>query len=133
VAWWDGIAWHPAGSGLNGEVFALCAINDGPLRGVYAGGNFTMAGGVNAARVARWDGAEWTALAVTSLIDFSDMDPVRALACGRSDDGDELYIAGEGGVYFSVLPTSYAQTIVRWDGDLFASLGVGMHAEGVGT
>ena len=29
---------------------------------LYAGGSFTMAGGVNANRIAKWDGAAWSPL-----------------------------------------------------------------------
>ena len=53
IARWDGTAWHPLGSGMNGFVDALAFGPDGSL---YAGGKFTTAGGVTANGIARWDG-----------------------------------------------------------------------------
>ncbi|HTE04577.1 MAG TPA: hypothetical protein VK824_00160 [Planctomycetota bacterium] len=55
IAHWDGQAWHPLGSGLNGNVRAL-AVLDGEL---YAGGFFTQAGGQSARGIARWNGSSW--------------------------------------------------------------------------
>lgn len=51
IARWDGSAWSPLGSGISGFIYAL-AIYDGNL---YAGGNFSTAGGVPADNIARWD------------------------------------------------------------------------------
>jgi hypothetical protein len=55
IAAWDGVAWHPLGSGMNGSVEAL-TVHEGQL---IAGGEFTTAGGVAANYIARWDGTEW--------------------------------------------------------------------------
>ena len=55
-----GPGWQPMGSGMNGAVRALAAGPDG--RSIYAGGDFTTAGGVTANYVARWDGTAWQAL-----------------------------------------------------------------------
>src|SRR5689334_10527566 len=38
IARWDGIAWHPLGSGVNGKVWAMIVFN-GKL---YVGGEFTQ-------------------------------------------------------------------------------------------
>ena len=63
VAQWDGAAWHPLGTGVNGdeypEVRALALAPDGAL---YVGGDFSEAGGAPAEGVARWDGETWTPL-----------------------------------------------------------------------
>jgi hypothetical protein len=56
IARWDGVQWHPVGSGMNGSVSVLAVGPDGSL---YAGGAFTTVGGVAANRIARWDGALW--------------------------------------------------------------------------
>lgn len=58
IAYWDGIAWHPLDSGIDGRVSSL-TVHQGEL---IAGGSFTIAGGVPARCIARWDGAEWHAL-----------------------------------------------------------------------
>ena len=52
IARWNGSAWQPFGSGLNGTVRALAVGADGSL---YVGGEFTDAGGIAAAdRVVKW-------------------------------------------------------------------------------
>jgi hypothetical protein len=50
---------------LNGAVYALNTSNPGVL---YAGGNFTSAGGnAKAQRIARWNGSTWSALGSTPI------------------------------------------------------------------
>ena len=58
IAAWDGSAWQPLGSGMDGDVFALAGYN-GEL---IAGGYFTTAGGASANNIARWDGSVWQPL-----------------------------------------------------------------------
>jgi hypothetical protein len=63
---WNGSAWLQVGGGVSGgsgiypPVWALAVFDDdgpGPhLPGLYAGGDFTTAGGVSASRIAKWDG-----------------------------------------------------------------------------
>jgi hypothetical protein len=59
VAQWDGERWSALDSGTNGTVHSLAADGSG---GLYAGGVFSMAGGVQANYVARWDGTKWNSL-----------------------------------------------------------------------
>ncbi len=48
------------GTGLNGGCWQLAVAPNGDL---YAGGEFTFAGGVaNTAKIAKWDGTVWIAL-----------------------------------------------------------------------
>jgi hypothetical protein len=62
---WNGSSWSPLGSGMGGDynypfvyVSAL-AVSGSDL---YAGGNFTTAGGKPANRIAKWNGSSWSAL-----------------------------------------------------------------------
>ena len=50
IAKWDGISWTPVGTGMNAEVYALAVFDDGLGGGpaLYAGGDFSTAGGVGA-------------------------------------------------------------------------------------
>src|SRR6056297_4343088 len=49
-------------AGVDGEVYATFTWDDGDGPAVYIGGEFTLAGSVNASNVASWDGERWTAL-----------------------------------------------------------------------
>jgi hypothetical protein len=57
IATWDGSKWDSLGSGLNNSIRSLTVdtVNDV----LYAGGGFTMAGGVPVHFVAKWDGTKW--------------------------------------------------------------------------
>jgi hypothetical protein len=58
IAKWDGSAWNPVGTGVEGHLYAL--EYDGT--NLYAAGQFSSAGGVAALNVAKWNGTSWTAL-----------------------------------------------------------------------
>lgn len=64
IACWDGARWSSVGSGVGfteapftGTVNSLLVSKDL----LFAGGSFSMAGGVPAANLATWDGAKWQA------------------------------------------------------------------------
>ena len=61
VAFWNGSGWQTAGTGLNSTVEALTVYN-GKL---IAGGWFNIAGPGSGARVAQFDGTNWTSLSPT--------------------------------------------------------------------
>ena len=66
IARWDQAtsSWSPLGSGLGqsypDDFVTTLALDD--AGNLYAGGAFTMAGGINAYHIAKWDGAAWSAL-----------------------------------------------------------------------
>lgn len=66
VARWDGNTWSALGHGMGGgssaSVQSLAVFNDGSGPALYAGGTFTVMGGMEATRIARWDGQTWTSL-----------------------------------------------------------------------
>jgi hypothetical protein len=110
IAKWDGSSWSALGSGMNGGVSALAVDGSG---NVYAGGNFTTAGGVSANFIAKWDGSSWSALG-------SGMnDGVHALAV---DGSGSLYAGG----YFTTAGDVSANFIAKWDGNSWSALGSGM-------
>jgi T5SS/PEP-CTERM-associated repeat protein len=104
--------------GMNGTILAFEEFDDGETRAMYAGGSFTNAGGVNATRVARWDGAGWSSLGsgpngtVRVLKTFDD---------GFGDNGESLYVGGNFGSAGGVS----ASRIVRWTGSSWSPLGAG--------
>src|SRR5256885_11868144 len=93
---------------MNSNVSAL-AVSGSDL---YAGGEFTTAGGSAANYIAKWNGSSWSALG-------SGMNSnVYALAASGSD----LYAGG----YFTTAGGSTANYIARWNGSSWSALGSGM-------
>jgi hypothetical protein len=105
------------GSGMGGAVCAL-AVSGSDL---YAGGDFTMAGGISANRIAKWDGSNWSALG------SGISDAVYALTVSGSDLYAGGYFLTAGGkvspciarAYLPALPTlsvlhSSEQVMISW-------------------
>lgn len=113
IAVWDPVAgtWAALSTGMNAYVAALAWVGNT----LYAGGNFTTAGGGAAARVAAWNGSAWSALGSGAG------SPVRALAAY----GGILYIGGDftngGGV-------AAADYIGAWVNGAWVALSTGMDA-----
>jgi hypothetical protein len=102
------------GSGANRNIYALAAAGGDSL---FAGGAFTIAGGTAANGIARWDGANWSALGTGAGPAYS---PVCALALGRNGD---LFAGG----YFTDAGGVNANRIARWNGSNWSALGSGMN------
>jgi hypothetical protein len=121
IARWDGASWAALGSGMNGVVRALAVFDDGSGAGaaLYAGGNFTTAGGLPADRVARWDGTGWSALG-------GGLDgEVRALAVHDDGSGPRLFAGGD----FSAAGGVAMDRVARWDGTSWSALAGGVSDE----
>ena len=114
IAKWDGNVWNGGskwealGSGLGGSVHAVAVSGSN----VYAGGEFTAAGGAAANYIAKWDGSTWSALG-SGMNNY-----VRALVVIGSD----LYAGGE----FTTAGGSAASYIAKWDGSSWSALGSGV-------
>jgi len=94
---------------MDGMVAALAVDGAGYL---YAGGEFTTAGGTSANHIARWNGSNWAALG-------TGMDSkVNALAL---DGAGNLYAGGE----FAHAGGIDAKHIALWNGTSWAALGIG--------
>lgn len=111
--------WLPTFGGQPGigpsNVFALATFDDGGGSALYAGGDFTSAGGVAANRIAKWNGSEWSALG-------SGMnDAVHALAVFDDGSGPALYAGG----VFSSAGGVAASRIAKWNGTSWSALGSG--------
>jgi hypothetical protein len=117
VAKWDGTSWGPLGTGVASDNPAALAAHVGALLvdsngNLYAGGDFTTAGGVQATKVAKWDGTSWSPLGGGYGSPY-DSDSVNALAV----DGSGNVYAGASG------SSSYAPA--KWDGTSWSPLGTG--------
>ncbi|HZZ97721.1 MAG TPA: hypothetical protein VFE19_11920 [Jatrophihabitantaceae bacterium] len=92
---------------LNGHVYALNSQNPGVL---YAGGDFTTAGGNSKAkRIARWNGSTWSALGNTPLTNGS----VLAIAYKNG----KVYA---GGTFLNAGGNADADFLAVWDGTSWA-------------
>jgi hypothetical protein len=125
VAKWDGTAWSALGTGLSGGTTyatSLCVYDDGTGPALYAGGNFSSAGGVTANYVAKWDGAAWSSLgAGAGSTTGTSAYVVETMAVYDHGTGPGLYVGGAlnraGGA-----PANY---VARWDGISWSPLGSG--------
>jgi trimeric autotransporter adhesin len=98
IARWNGTGWHALGSGTagagtgTGDVNALLRAPNGDL---FAGGQFTTAGGFTVHKVARWDGVQWHALAngIEPDAAFGSASFLRVATLARSSAG-EIFAAG---------------------------------------
>lgn len=62
IARWNGSAWVSIGNMTGGGTTAVYALAVGLNGLVYAGGDFTAAGGISASFIARWNGVSWSPL-----------------------------------------------------------------------
>ena len=103
--------WSAFGTGTNGRVRAL-AYNESDI--LFAGGDFTTAGGNPALRVASWNGSSWSALG------GGINGAVYALAASGASD---LYAGGE----FTEAGGNAAYKVAHWNGVSWSAVGVTAH------
>ncbi len=124
IARWNGSSWQAMGSGIalgkvvRTHVSALATYN-GEL---IAGGDFTVAGGVSAKGVARWNGSVWSSLGTGMEDEFFGDAAVYALTVYHSE-----LIAG--GV-FTTAGGVPARHVARWNGSVWSPLGQGIDLVG---
>lgn len=102
--------WDSRGSnGTNGTVSAIAVSGSD----VYVGGAFTVADGVAANNIAKWNGSSWSALGTG--VDGT----VLAIAISGSD----VYVGG-GGINFA--GGVQVSGVAKWDGSSWSALGTGV-------
>ncbi|MEJ7693430.1 SdrD B-like domain-containing protein [Daejeonella sp.] len=109
--------WSPLGTGVNGKLYAIAHIGTD----IYVGGEFTMAGGVPANNIAKWNGSTWSALGQGLTGIFSKVNAILAV-------GTDLYVGGT----FSLAGGVSANCIAKWDGYNWTALGAGISGNGNG-
>jgi hypothetical protein len=115
VARWNGASWSALGTGTSadwyydGVVHALATDTEGNL---YAGGSFTTAGGVSANHVAKWDGADWSALGPG--------------ISGMRGSVISLVVDRAGNLYASAV--AGGTDVWKWDGANWSALGTGLNS-----
>ncbi|QDU69628.1 hypothetical protein [Engelhardtia mirabilis] len=119
----DGLAWLPtfgAEPGTDGYVAELALLDVGTGPALYAGGDFTMAGGVPASNVARWDGSAWSD--VGGGVGGGPVNYVNAICSFDDGTGPALYVGGR----FATAGGVAADSIARFDGSTWTALSGGL-------
>ncbi|MGA2092069.1 MAG: hypothetical protein ABSH16_01495 [Sedimentisphaerales bacterium] len=127
IARWDGSNWYPLGTGFGvgismpnnpqASVRSLTVFN-GQL---IAGGDFNLAGGVDANGIAAWDGSNWHAIGDGIKISWQGVTAyygVRALTVYKGD----LIAGGD----FNNAGGIDVHGIMRWDGQTWQPMGGGI-------
>lgn len=119
IARWSGTSWSALGSGVSAVFGAVSPVVRAVV--VYGGnlivaGDFTLAGGASANRIASWDGSSWSTLGTGMN------DRVRALAV----IGGDLYATGD----FTTAGGTSAIRVAKWNGSVWSALGTGLSASG---
>ena len=120
---WNGAAYAAMGTGMTGGSGLVQTIKVAADGQVYAGGNFTTAGGVAAANIAVWDGTSWSALSTGTA-------GITPTVWDIEQDSDRLiYISGN----FTTAGGITVNRIASWNGFVFSSLGDGGSNNSINT
>ncbi|MBI1381798.1 MAG: hypothetical protein GC161_12010 [Planctomycetaceae bacterium] len=124
LAAFDGTTWTPVGGGIAGPGNGVHALElfdgdgDGELE-LYVGGQFTVAGGVPVANLARWDGQSWNSVGTGANA------TVRALEVADPGIGPRLFVGGE----FTAIDGVPVNRVASYDGTSFVGLGSGLNSD----
>jgi hypothetical protein len=116
IASWNGTVWSSLGGGVGGVspfVAALAVFDDGNGVALHAGGTFTSAGGIPASRIARWNGASWSALG------SGVNDSVVSLVTHDDGGGAALHVGGR----FTSAGGTAVEQLAKWDGTAWSAPG----------
>ncbi len=104
-SWFDLYWWQALGSGMDNRVNALAFDNSGKL---YAGGQFSHAGGVPADNIAVWNGSSWSQLGNGI---YGSINALKINAAG------DVYLGGN--VLWEIsIPYDYHNMLTKWDTSL---------------
>jgi hypothetical protein len=96
---------------MNNSFVIALAVSGSDL---YAGGDFTTAGGTTVNRIAKWNGSAWSALGTG----------MNASVYELVVSGSDLYAGGD----FTTAGGVTANRIAEWNGSAWSALGTGMNA-----
>ncbi len=114
VARWGGTAWQALSQQNSNSVDgAVHAIAQAPNGDIIVGGDFILAGTLDAQHIALWDGSDWQTLGegVNATVFAIEVDP----------DGT-IYVGGD----FTMAGTTTASRVAKWDGSEWTEMGTGM-------
>lgn len=107
---------------MNSTVNTLIIFNDGRGDALYAGGRFTMAGGITVGKIAGWDGQDWFSL--DGGVGGGLVPVVSALAVLGDSANQSLIVGGE----FAIAGKTDVNNIAQWDGQSWSALNAGLDA-----
>jgi cortical protein marker for cell polarity len=113
IAKWNGSAWSALSTGITGGTGSVSALVFGLDGYLYAGGNFTTAGGVAAASIAKWSGSAFSVLGAGITGGSAN---VFALAVGANNI---IYAGGSYTTAGGIAVNSLAQ----WNGSAWSAVG----------
>lgn len=127
IARWDGVQWSQVQLGAIGAgVRALGVWDDGNGPALYVGGNFGQVGLTPANNIAKWDGANWSALGAG--VDHATLPPLVTSICVYDDgDGEALYVCGR----INSAGGSAVNGIAKWDGTTWTAVPGGINSGSV--
>jgi trimeric autotransporter adhesin len=96
----------------DGGIIALASTDDV----LYAGGYFSIAGGVYAKSIAKWNGSEWDHMSMGYI------NGIKGDVYSIFIDGDDVYVGGQ----FAWAGSVEAYHIAKWDGQAWSALGIGV-------
>ena len=117
IAKWDGVSWNDLQGGvwqdiITAPILAMDIDRDGKI---IVGGEFTLAGGQCASRVAVWDGTGWSGLGASTSVDGI----ITAIISDRKGG----YYASGG---FVCAGGQVVNHIAHWDGTTWSGLAGGL-------
>lgn len=110
ICGWDGINWIQFGSGMDDDVMALTVYNGN----LIAAGRFEFAGGVQASKIASWNGSTWSSLTGSTFTD----DRIHALTVHNTN----LIAGGR----FTTIGDTSANFIASFNGSTWSAIGGGV-------
>ncbi|MFM9994228.1 MAG: hypothetical protein ACKVU4_00335 [Phycisphaerales bacterium] len=123
VAAWDGANWTGLGVGVGNSatVDTMASMTDAGGPALYVGGTFQTAGGQPAYRVAKWDGATWSAMGpgLGPGVPWGYSELPRAMAVFDDGGGAKLYVGGDFVTAGAGAPMRF---ITRWNGTSWEDL-----------
>lgn len=126
LARWDGRQWTALGLGISGSTSSevrTCAFFDGGAGSeLVVAGTFTLAGGFQCNRLARWNGTSWKTLGVHNWVNAA-ITEMRVMDDGT---GPKLYAAGEFDKFGGSESSQTTGGLARWDGSRWEAIGTGL-------
>lgn len=107
----------PVSVGMNSRIQGLVAFDDGSGPALYAAGQFTLAGGQTANRLAKWTGSGWEAWGTGAN------QRVHTMRIFNDGSGPAIFIGGN----FNVVDGQFVPYVGKWDGTAWTSPDGGMN------